>query len=449
MGHAQGLSMLYLEARCVSVVRAAGSQGVQNGSISCVALALSVPGGTRAILAENVLAAWLDLEVASGNDAIASHSPIRKTAKLMGQFLPGTDFVTSGLLGDAAPRQHVRRRQLRRRRHRRVAHDPARLAGRRRDRAGRARTRRSACASARPARAGRVRRARPAARDRRGGRGGDARLRQRATCPTATARPTSRPRTTSSRGGVSALDVALALDRRGFADVAEAVVGMLRQRVAADYLQTSAVIEPDGARPLGGQRPEPLPRARARATGSRASAGSCCSRCRTSSTRGGSAPREADAAADRRRRSARRRRGDDPAEVVVAVGPAFARRAPRDDQRARRTTTCSRRVLDGVREAGGVPRARPRAARRRRRLHRARRRAALRLGDRARPPVEGDGGDPPRRPPAARQPRAVRDEPALLARVATARWAATRPATRSAGGSGPCRRSSTTSRARS
>ena len=78
------------------VVRGAGTQGVQNGSISCVALVLSVPGGTRAILAENVLAAWLDLEVASGNDAIASHSEIRKTAKLMGQFLPGTDFVTSG-----------------------------------------------------------------------------------------------------------------------------------------------------------------------------------------------------------------------------------------------------------------------------------------------------------------------------------------------------------------
>ena len=96
MGYAQGMSMLYLEARCLAVVRAAGSQGVQNGSISCVALVLSVPGGTRAILGENVLAAWLDLEVASGNDAIASHSEIRKTAKLMGQFLPGTDFVTSG-----------------------------------------------------------------------------------------------------------------------------------------------------------------------------------------------------------------------------------------------------------------------------------------------------------------------------------------------------------------
>src|SRR4029077_726637 len=96
MGAGAGEAKVSLGSRCVSVVRAAGSQGVQNGSISCVALVLSVPGGTRAILAENVIAAWLDLEVASGNDAIASHSQIRKTAKLMGQFLPGTDFVTSG-----------------------------------------------------------------------------------------------------------------------------------------------------------------------------------------------------------------------------------------------------------------------------------------------------------------------------------------------------------------
>src|SRR5205085_1147733 len=58
MGESEGKSMLYLEARCLSLVRAAGSQGVQNGSISVVALVLSVPGGTREVLAENVLAAW-------------------------------------------------------------------------------------------------------------------------------------------------------------------------------------------------------------------------------------------------------------------------------------------------------------------------------------------------------------------------------------------------------
>jgi propanediol dehydratase large subunit len=96
MGHAQGCSMLYLEARCLMVTHGAGSQGVQNGSISCIALPESLPGGVRAVLAENLLAAMLGLEVASGNDALASHSAIRKTAKLMLQFIPGTDFIFSG-----------------------------------------------------------------------------------------------------------------------------------------------------------------------------------------------------------------------------------------------------------------------------------------------------------------------------------------------------------------
>jgi propanediol dehydratase large subunit len=96
MGHSQGCSMLYLEARCLAVVHGAGSQGVQNGSISCIALPESLPGGVRAVLAENLLASMLGLEVASGNDALASHSAIRKTAKLMLQFIPGTDFIFSG-----------------------------------------------------------------------------------------------------------------------------------------------------------------------------------------------------------------------------------------------------------------------------------------------------------------------------------------------------------------
>src|SRR5689334_9743297 len=96
MGHAEGCSMLYLEARCLLVTRGAGSQGVQNGSISCIALPESLPGGVRAVLAENLLAAMLDLEVAAGNDALASHSAIRKSAKLMLQFIPGADFIFSG-----------------------------------------------------------------------------------------------------------------------------------------------------------------------------------------------------------------------------------------------------------------------------------------------------------------------------------------------------------------
>jgi len=96
MGHSEGKSMLYLEARCLLVTRGAGSQGTQNGSISCIALPESLPGGVRAVLAENLIGTMLGLEVASGNDALASHSEMRKSAKLMLQFIPGTDFVTSG-----------------------------------------------------------------------------------------------------------------------------------------------------------------------------------------------------------------------------------------------------------------------------------------------------------------------------------------------------------------
>ncbi len=96
MGHAEGKSMLYLEARCLLVTKGAGSQGTQNGSISCIALPESLPGGVRTVLAENLIATMLGLEVAAGNDALASHSEMRKSAKLMLQFIPGTDFVTSG-----------------------------------------------------------------------------------------------------------------------------------------------------------------------------------------------------------------------------------------------------------------------------------------------------------------------------------------------------------------
>jgi propanediol dehydratase large subunit len=45
---------------------------------------------------------------------------------------------------------------------------------------------------------------------------------------------------------ISGLDVARELDRRGFTDVADAIVGMQRQRVSGDYLQTSAIVERDG-----------------------------------------------------------------------------------------------------------------------------------------------------------------------------------------------------------
>ena len=99
MGYAEGKSMLYLEARCVMITKGAGVQGLQNGSISCIGIPGSVSGGIRAVLAENLITSMLDMEVASGNDQTFTHSPIRKTARTMMQFLPGTDFIFSGYSG--------------------------------------------------------------------------------------------------------------------------------------------------------------------------------------------------------------------------------------------------------------------------------------------------------------------------------------------------------------
>jgi glycerol dehydratase large subunit len=99
MGNAEMKSMLYLETRCLMVTKGAGVQGIQNGAVSCIGITSSVPSGIRAVLAENLIASLLDLEVASSNDQTFTHSDIRRTARTMMQFLPGTDFIFSGYSG--------------------------------------------------------------------------------------------------------------------------------------------------------------------------------------------------------------------------------------------------------------------------------------------------------------------------------------------------------------
>ncbi|PUU86137.1 propanediol/glycerol family dehydratase large subunit, partial [Halanaerobium sp.] len=99
MGFADGKSMLYLESRCLYMTKGAGVQGIQNGSISCIGVPGAVPSGVRAILAENLIAMLLDLECASGNDQTFTHSRTRRTARMLMQFLPGTDFIFSGYSG--------------------------------------------------------------------------------------------------------------------------------------------------------------------------------------------------------------------------------------------------------------------------------------------------------------------------------------------------------------
>jgi propanediol dehydratase large subunit len=352
MGYAQGHSMLFLEARCLAAVRAAGSQGVQNGSISCVALVLSVPGGTRAILGENVLAAWLDLEVASGNDAIASHSEIRKTAKLMGQFLPGTDFVTSGY--SVMPRHDntfgggnfdaddldewltVQRDWQVDAGIEPVAEDEVLRV---RERAARA------------VRAVFEELGLPAVSD-------DEVL--AATTGYDSAGMPDRDRAADVEAaddllarGVSGLDVALALERRGFGEVAHAVLAMQRQRVSADYLQTAAVIDADGLVHSAVNDPNVYsgPGTGYRLEGERWELLQALPSVVDPAALLGAGESGEQLVVER----GEARKGDDPAEVVVAVGPAFADSIRRTINDLSHEDVLAA-ICDGVREGGAAPR---------------------------------------------------------------------------------------------
>ncbi len=96
MGAAEGRSMFYLEARCVALARAIGSQGVQNGGIDSAAVAGSVPGGVRSLMAENVMVMARNLEACTGNDALMSESDVRRTSRTLPILLAGSDYVCSG-----------------------------------------------------------------------------------------------------------------------------------------------------------------------------------------------------------------------------------------------------------------------------------------------------------------------------------------------------------------
>ena len=48
------------------------------------------------MLAENLIATMLDLECASSNDQTFTHSDLRRVARSLMQFVPGTDFICSG-----------------------------------------------------------------------------------------------------------------------------------------------------------------------------------------------------------------------------------------------------------------------------------------------------------------------------------------------------------------
>ena len=96
MGDTEGKSLLYLETRCIWITKAAGIQGTQNGAIDGLALSSAVPGGLKMVAAENLVASLLGLEVAAGNDTWFTASDMRRTAKFLAALFPGADFVSSG-----------------------------------------------------------------------------------------------------------------------------------------------------------------------------------------------------------------------------------------------------------------------------------------------------------------------------------------------------------------
>jgi len=96
MGFHESKSLLYLEARCLCLQRAMGVQGTQNGGIDGAPVTATVPGGIRELMAENLIAVWLDLECASGNDARSTESEIRVGAKILPYLIGGSDLICSG-----------------------------------------------------------------------------------------------------------------------------------------------------------------------------------------------------------------------------------------------------------------------------------------------------------------------------------------------------------------
>lgn len=320
MGHAEGKSMIYLETRCLMAIKGAGSQGVQNGSISCIALPESLPGGVRGVLAENLIAALLDLEVASGNDAMASHSDIRKTAKLMLQFLPGTDFIFSGY--SVMPREDnlfgggnfdagdlddytILQRDMQVDGGLRPVREPEVVAVRRR--------------AALAAQAVFQELGLPPV--------SDAEVEAAVTALNSDDMPDRDVVADLAaaerflRREVNGLDVIKALARRGFRDIANNILTVQKLRVSGDYLQTSAVVLPGGRVLSAINDPNDY---RGPGTGYHLSPGRSAEIADVPQAQD---PRAIGAEAARRplrlEELGPARSGDDPHEIVIALGPAF------------------------------------------------------------------------------------------------------------------------------
>ena len=152
---------------------------------------------------------------------------------------------------------------------------------------------------------------------------------------------------------VSGLEVALALDRRGFDDIARAIVDMQRQRVSADYLQTSSVIDEQGVVHSAVNDPNLYagPGTGYRLEGARWEALQALPHVLDSATLGAG---ESDAGeiVDVVGEAAA---SSDPLEVVIAVAPAFADTIRQTINGLDHGDVLAA-ILDGAAEAGAAPR---------------------------------------------------------------------------------------------
>lgn len=244
MGSSEKKSMLYLECRCLYATKGAGSQGIQNGSVSCIGVAGAVPGGIREVMTENLVAALLGLECASSNDQSFSNSDMRRTARTMLQFLPGTDFIFSGYAGEPNYDNMFAGSNF-------DAEDFDDYNVLQRDM--------QVDGGLRPVTEEEVIHVRGKA-----GKAVQAVFRQLGLSPVtdeqvdavtyAHGSKDTLPRDVTAdlmaaedvlKRGITGIDIVKALAETGYQDIAESVLSMLKQRVAGDYMQTAAILDRD------------------------------------------------------------------------------------------------------------------------------------------------------------------------------------------------------------
>lgn len=244
MGNSEKKSMLYLECRCLYATKGAGSQGIQNGSVSCIGVPGAVPGGIREVIGENLVAALLGLECASSNDQSFSNSDMRRTARTMLQFLPGTDFIFSGYAAEPNYDNMFAGSNF-------DAEDFDDYNVLQRDM--------QVDGGLRPVTEEKVIRVR-----RKAGKAVQAVFRQLGLSPIsdeqveavtyAHGSKDTLPRDVTAdlmaaedvlKRGITGVDIVKALAETGYEDLAESVLNMLKQRVVGDYMQTSAILDRD------------------------------------------------------------------------------------------------------------------------------------------------------------------------------------------------------------